>query len=100
MSASPAILLDVAGPPESGETAPLTLIRNASQTRSDRPELETWRGPVFRARLNPRPIAPTRRRRRLRREVRLAGSALLICAPLAWAILTLGQPAATPEHRG
>lgn len=41
-----------------------------------------------------RPAGPRRRRRRLRREFRVAGSALAFALPMAWAFLTCwgGQP--------
>jgi hypothetical protein len=41
-----------------------------------------------------RPAAPRRRRRRLRREFRVAGSALAFALPMAWAFLTCwgGRP--------
>jgi hypothetical protein len=45
------------------------------------------------ARLRPRPVVGVpARRRRLRREVRVAGSALLFCVPMAFGLLTFWGP--------
>lgn len=41
---------------------------------------------------SPSRSAGVRRRRRLRREVRVAGSAILFGVPMAWAMLTLWNP--------
>lgn len=40
-----------------------------------------------------RPAATTRRRRRLRREVKVAGTALLFGLPMAWSLLAFGPRA-------
>lgn len=47
--------------------------------------------------VGPSRTAGVRRRRRLRREVRVAGSAILFGVPMAWAMLTLWSPGTSAD---